>query len=202
MHFRSDLIEDIVVFSKSFEEHCKHLDQVFKAIADSGLTLSPNKCHIAYESLLLLGQKVSCLGLSTHKEKVEAILQPKPPKNVTFLGMMTYFSDYIPFNAWIVALLFSLLKKSITWKWTHLEQQAFELAREALSSAPVMAYPMKSQPYRIYSNACDYGSAAMLQPGAGNRGKQRPDGAIIHSISLHHSTDERGRKQLVQGHLV
>ena len=46
------------------------------------------------------------------------------------------------------------------------------------------------------------GSAAMLQPGAGNRGKERPDGAIVHSISLHHSTDERGRKQLVQGQLA
>ena len=119
-------IDNIVVFSKSFEEHCKHLDQVFKAIADSGLILSPNKCHIAYKSFLLLGQKVSGLGLSTHKEKVDAILQLEPPKNVstlqTFLGMMTYFSSYIPFYAWIVAPLFSLLKKSITWKSTHLEQ--------------------------------------------------------------------------------
>src|ERR1700730_19352666 len=83
-------IDDIVVFSKSFEEHCKHLDQVFKAITDSGLTLSPNKCHIAYKSLLLLGQKVSHLGLSTHEENVYTILQLDPTKNVptlqTFLG--------------------------------------------------------------------------------------------------------------------
>src|ERR1700737_3041438 len=56
-----------------------------------------------------------------------------------------------------------MLKKSITWNWTHLEQQAFELAKEVLSSAPVMAYPMDSQPYRIYSDACDYGLAAILQ---------------------------------------
>src|ERR1700730_1780236 len=78
-------IDTIVVFSKSFEEHCKHLDQVFKAIADSGLTLSPNKCHIAYTSLLLLGQKVSHLGLSTHKGEVDTILQLDPPMNVPTL---------------------------------------------------------------------------------------------------------------------
>src|ERR1700732_5229513 len=111
-------IDDIVVFSESFEEHYKHLDQVFKAIADSGLTLSPNKCHIAYESLLLLGQKVSRLGLFPHKEKVDTILQLEPPKNVptlqTFLGMMTYFSSYIPFYTWIVALLFCLLNTIVT----------------------------------------------------------------------------------------
>ena len=160
-------IDDIVVFSKTFEEHCNHLDLVFKAIADSGLTLSPNKCHIAYQSLLLLGQKVSRLGLSTHKEKVDAILQLEPPKSVptlqTFLGMMTYFSSYIPYYAWIVAPLFSLLKKGSSWKWSELEQHAFELAKTALSSAPVMAYPMTDMPYRLYSDACDYGIAAILQ---------------------------------------
>jgi hypothetical protein len=99
-------IDDIVIFSKSFEEHLSHLDSAFGAIAESGLTLSPNKCHIAYQSLLLLGQKVSRLSLSTHKEKVDAILQLAPPKNVptlqTSLGMMIYFSSYIPFYAWMV----------------------------------------------------------------------------------------------------
>ncbi|KAJ3898343.1 hypothetical protein F5879DRAFT_761645, partial [Lentinula edodes] len=63
------------------------------------------KCHFAYQSLLLLGQKVSRLGLSTHKEKVDAILQLDEPRNVhelqVFLGMMVYFSGYIPFYAWI-----------------------------------------------------------------------------------------------------
>jgi hypothetical protein len=68
-------IDDIVIFSVTFEDHLKHLDLVFSAIAGANLTLSPPKCHLAYQSLLLLGQKVSRLGLSTHKEKVDAILQ-------------------------------------------------------------------------------------------------------------------------------
>jgi hypothetical protein len=160
-------IDDIVVFSKSFEEHLSHLDSVFGAIAESGLTLSPNKCHIAYQSLLLLGQKVSRLGLSTHKEKVDAILQLEPPKNVptlqTFLGMMTYFSSYLPFYAWMAAPLFALLKKTTQWKWIELEQRAFELCKRALASAPVMAYPIMGVPYRLYSDACDYGITTILQ---------------------------------------
>ena len=52
-------IDDIVIYSKTFEEHLKHLDQVFEAIERSGITLSPEKCHLAYQSLKLLGQKVS-----------------------------------------------------------------------------------------------------------------------------------------------
>ncbi|KIJ29699.1 hypothetical protein M422DRAFT_109684, partial [Sphaerobolus stellatus SS14] len=68
-----------------------------------------SKCHLGYQSLKLLGQKVSRLGLSTHKEKVDATVELSRPKNIhelqTFFGMMVYFSAYIPFYAWIVAPL-------------------------------------------------------------------------------------------------
>src|ERR1700679_2434936 len=91
-------IDDIVIFSKSFDEHLDHLDQVFKAVAETGITLATMKCHFTYQSLLLLGQKVSRLGLSTHMEKVSTILNLDEPKNIhdlqIFLGMMVYFSSY------------------------------------------------------------------------------------------------------------
>lgn len=97
-------IDDIVIFSKSFKDHLVHIELVLKAIEEARITLSPGKCHFGYQSLMLLGQKVSRLGLSTHKEKVDAILQLDNPKNVhdlqIFLGMMVYFSSYIPFYAW------------------------------------------------------------------------------------------------------
>ncbi len=63
-------INNIVIFSKSFDDHLSHLDQVFKAAAETGIMLVNRKCHFTYQSLLLLGQKVSHLGLSTHMEKV------------------------------------------------------------------------------------------------------------------------------------
>ena len=88
-------IDDIVIFSKSFEAHISHIEAVLGAIIKSKITLSPSKCHFGYQSLMLLGQKVSRLGLSTHKEKIEAITKLAEPKTVkelqTFLGMMVYF---------------------------------------------------------------------------------------------------------------
>ena len=103
--------------------------------------MSPGKCHFGYQSLLLLGQKVSRLGMSTHQEKVDAITALKEPRNAgelrTFLGMMVYFASYIPFFAWIVNPLFALLKKDAPWTWGELEQEAFELAKESLVKAPV-----------------------------------------------------------------
>src|SRR3954447_11533938 len=94
----------------------------------------------------MLGQNISQLGMSTHKQKVDAVVQLEPPKNIptpqTFWGMMTYLSNYIPFNAWIAAPLFKLLKKDKPWEWTQLEQEAFDVCKQALVSAPVMAYPI------------------------------------------------------------
>ena len=66
-------IDDIIIFSLTLEDHISHLNQVFKAIEGSGVILSVTKCHFGYQSLLLLGQKVSQLGLSTHKKKVDTI---------------------------------------------------------------------------------------------------------------------------------
>src|ERR1700742_2038556 len=160
-------IDDIVVYSKTFKDHLKHVDLVLKAIAKAGITLSPPKCHLGYQSLQLLGQRVSRLGLSAHKEKVDAIVKLAEPRTVNelqmFLGMMVYFSSYIPFYAWIVAPLFKLLKKETPWQWGEIEHEAFNLSKEVLTNAPVRAFAIPGLGYRIYSDACDYGIAAILQ---------------------------------------
>lgn len=160
-------IDDIVIFSKSFEDHLIYVEQVLKAIEEAKITLSPGKCHFGYQSLMLLGQKVSRLGLSTHKEKVDAIMELDDPKNVhdlqIFLGMMVYFSSYIPFYAWIVHPLFQLLKRGSKWKWEKEEQNAYKLCKQVLTQAPVRAHAMPGLPYRIYSDACDFALAAILQ---------------------------------------
>lgn len=160
-------IDDIVIFSKTFEEHISHIDQVFGVINKAKLTLSPSKCHFGYQSLLLLGQKVSRLGLSTHKEKVDAILQleePKTPHDLQiFLGMMVYFSGYVPFYAWIAHPLFQLLKKETRWKWGKEEREAYKLCKQVLTQAPVRAHAIPGRPYQVYSDACNFGLAAILQ---------------------------------------
>jgi hypothetical protein len=78
-------IDDIVVYSRTFDDHVKHLDAVFGALVEANITLSPPKCHLGYQSLMLLGQRVSRLGLSTHKEKVDVIRQLEEPWNISEL---------------------------------------------------------------------------------------------------------------------
>src|ERR1700691_1551062 len=160
-------IDDNVIFSLTFENHISHIDQVFQAIEKSRVTLAITKYHFRYQSLLLLGQKVSQLGLSTYKKKVDAMLELEEPKNChdlqVFLGMMVYFSAYIPFYAWIAGPLFSLLRKSTNCEWTEVHSEAFKLCKQVLVNAPVCGYVKPGFPYRLYSDACDFGLAAILQ---------------------------------------
>jgi hypothetical protein len=108
-------IDNVVVFSKSREDHLVRLDKVLGAIASAGIALPPTKCFVGYSSILLLGQKVSRLGLSTHLEKVRAIVELDRPKSLAdlqkFLGMAVYFSSNIPFYSFIASPLSALLRK-------------------------------------------------------------------------------------------
>jgi hypothetical protein len=160
-------IDDIVVFSKSYEEHLDHLDKVLSAVIEARIMLLPPKCHFLYSSILLLGQKVSHLGLSTHKEKVEAILTLACPRHVsdlhTFLGMEVYFSHYIPYYSDTAAPLFQLLGKAHKWVWEAEHEKAFKEIKAALASAPVLAHPLPGLPYCLYADASDLAIGITLQ---------------------------------------
>lgn len=160
-------IDDIVVYSKSYKEHIDHLDKVLEAVEKSGITLSPNKCHLFYGSILLLGHKVSRLGLSTHLEKVKAIVELESPKKLSqlqaFLGMVVYFSAFIPFYAGICTPLFQLLRKGTKWQWGDVEEHAFQSAKAALQASPVLGHPMEGCPYRLYTDAADEAAGCALQ---------------------------------------
>ncbi|GJF00558.1 polyprotein [Phanerochaete sordida] len=160
-------IDDIVVYSRSYEDHINHLDRVLGAIEQSGLTLSPDKCHLFYGSVLLLGHKVSRLGLSTHAEKVRAVLDLARPTTVSelqmFLGMVVYFSAFIPYYASLAQPLFQLLRKGTPWYWGADQERSWQAAKDALQSAPVLGHPIEGSPYRLYTDASDDALGCCLQ---------------------------------------
>jgi hypothetical protein len=159
-------INNIVVYLRTFKEHLQHVDCMLSAIAKSGLMLSPPKCHLSYRSIVVLGNKVSRLGLSTHAEKLKAVWKLEAPKTrkllETFVGLAIYFAAYIPFFSWIA--LFKLMQnKEDALDWTAEHQQAFETIKLALISAPVQGHPVTGQTYHLYTDASDYALAGALQ---------------------------------------
>ncbi len=144
-------IDDIVVYLRSYEDHIKHLDQVLQAVEDSGITLSPSKCHFFYSSILLLSHKVSHLGLSTHKEKVKAILELERTTKVselqTFLGMLVYFQAFIPYFTDQMGPLFNNLRKGAPWRWEEQHEHAWLSGKSALQESLVLSHAQEGPPY-------------------------------------------------------
>lgn len=160
-------IDDIVVYSANYEDHIDHLDAVLGAIENAGITLSPAKCHLFYSSILLLGHKVSRLGLSTHEAKVQAIMELTRPTKISqlqaFLGMVVYFSAFIPFYAGVCAPLFQLLRKDAKWEWGPTQEHTFQAAKKGLAEAPVLGHPIQGLPYRLYTDTSDEALGCALQ---------------------------------------
>lgn len=160
-------IDNIVVYSKSFKDHIQHLDKVLHAVEESGLTLSPTNCHFFYLSILLLGHKVSRLGLSMHEEKVKAILELERPTKVadlqSFLGMLVYFQSFIPYFADRMGLLFDNLRKGSQWNWGKEQEYVWLSGKKALQEAPVLGHATEELPYQLYTDASDMACRCTLQ---------------------------------------
>jgi hypothetical protein len=160
-------INDIVIYSKFWKDHLNHINKVLHAIISAGITLSPSKCDIGYSLILLLGQKVSQLGLSTHQEKVQAITELAKPMSIHKLqkppGMAIYFAAYIPYYSFIAVPLFGLLKKGCKWVWHTKHDIAFQQLKDTLAGTPVLGHPYQDSPYRLYTDTSDYVIGVSLQ---------------------------------------
>ena len=97
--FARAYVDDVVVYSKTLEEHVQHLRQVFELFVKSGISVNPSKAFLGYPSVQLLGQKVDSLGLWTAEDKLKAISKLAFPETLskleTYLGMTGWLRDYV-----------------------------------------------------------------------------------------------------------
>ena len=100
LDFTLAYIDDIIIYSKTLEEHLEHVDKVLEALRNVGMMVSEEKCHFAYDNVELLSHRVGRLGLSTLKERVETITALPYPKTVkeasTIFTKFNYHRDFIP----------------------------------------------------------------------------------------------------------
>lgn len=101
--FARAYIDDIVIFSCTFEIHLQHLQQVFEKLKEFRFVLSPKKFFLSYPLISLLDQKVNSLGLTSDQDKLAAIQSLKFPKTLKqlefYLGLTSWLRQYIPHYA-------------------------------------------------------------------------------------------------------
>ena len=99
-NFARAYVDDVVIFSRSLQEHHLHLSKVFSLFQSNGISVNPAKAFLGYPSVHLLGQKVNSFGLSTADDKLEAISQLNFPRTLsqleTYLGMTGWLRNYVP----------------------------------------------------------------------------------------------------------
>ena len=132
----------------------------------AGLKLTPNKCKLFQKSVEYLGHMVSEEGVIMDPAKVEAVQQWPAPHSVkdirSFLGLCSYYRKYIRGFSTIAACLNKLTGKNRPFLWTEECMEAFQTLKTALSSAPILAYPIVRLQFILDCDASNTGISGML----------------------------------------
>ncbi|CAN6166061.1 unnamed protein product [Urochloa humidicola] len=158
--------DDILIYSKSFDEHVIHVRQVFEQLSKEKWKVKLSKCSFAQRQVAYLGHVISEKGVATDPKKVSAIAQWPVPINTkelrSFLGLAGYYRKFIKHFGIISKPLTNLLKKHSLFIWTVEHDTAFNCLKSALSSSPTLALPDFSQPFCLETDASDLGVGAVL----------------------------------------
>ena len=138
-------VDDLIIFSKTFDEHLKSIERVLARLRSSKLKLNPGKSFFAYRSVTYLGHEVSAKGISPSREKVRAILDMADPQSAEdvrrVLGMLGFYRRFVPSFATIAHPLHQLTQKSVTFRWSKEHAAALQQLKESLTQAPVLRLP-------------------------------------------------------------
>jgi len=159
-------LDDILIFSKSEEEHEEHLRLVLQKLRDHQLYAKLSKCEFWLEEVSFLGHIISKGGISVDPGKVKDVLQWKTPQNVgdirSFLGLAGYYRRFIGGFSKIAKPLTKLLEKRAVFKWTSAQEDAFQELKHKLTSAPVLVMPDMHKEFSVYCDASGQGIGCVL----------------------------------------
>ena len=166
-------IDDIVVFSPTFEQHLRDLSAVFDRLAIAGLTLKASKCDFCRKELKYLGHIVTPNGIKPDPGLVDSVKrfpQPQKVKDIqAFLGLTGYYRKFIKNYAKIAEPLLVQIRSHQKSKrptnnieWSDECTKAFETLKNALTQAPILRAPNFNEPFILELDACDYGLGAVL----------------------------------------
>ena len=166
-------LDDVMVHSKTFDEHLEHLESVLSCLQRASLACKLKKCNFAQESTVYLGHVVSARGIEPEPAKIKAVQEIAPPTSVKeirmFLGFVGYYRRFINNFSAVAQPLNSLLRKSTEWKWGVEQQDAFEALRDALVAAPILQMPDFTKNFTIRTDASYLGLGACLLQGDGDQ---------------------------------
>uniref|UniRef100_A0A8C5WIF9 ribonuclease H n=1 Tax=Leptobrachium leishanense TaxID=445787 RepID=A0A8C5WIF9_9ANUR len=177
--FACAYLDDIAIYSQTWEEHLEHVGTVLGRIRDANLTLKPEKCKVGMAEVQYLGHRVGCGIQRPEPAKIEAILDWPTPVTKTqvlaFLGTAGYYRKFVPHYSDLAKPLTDLTKKSLPRQvlWSPECEQAFRQLKAALTQAPLLAAPNYNKRFIVHTDASMFGLGAVLSQ-VGDDGGDHP----------------------------
>ncbi|XP_040262240.1 testis-expressed protein 11 [Bufo bufo] len=177
--FACAYLDDIAIYSRTWEDHLGHVSRVLKRIHLAGLTLKPDKCHVGMAEVQYLGHRVGSGRQRPEPAKVEAIANWPQPRTKThvlaFLGTAGYYRIFVPEYSALAKPLTDLTKKAVPKQvtWTPEYPDAFQRLKAALIEAPVLAAPNHTKLFLVHADASMFGLGAVLSQ-VGGDGMEHP----------------------------
>ncbi|GJZ04976.1 putative reverse transcriptase domain-containing protein, partial [Tanacetum coccineum] len=158
--------DDILIYSKTKEEHDVHLRLILELLKKEELYAKFSKCDFWLSRVQFLGHVIDSKGIHVDPAKIESIKDWESPKTPTeirqFLGLAGYYRRFIEGFSKISKPMTKLTQKSVKFNWGEKEETAFQTLKQKLCSAPILALPEGSENFVVYCDASHKGLGAVL----------------------------------------
>ncbi|UYV61136.1 hypothetical protein LAZ67_1003545 [Cordylochernes scorpioides] len=179
IHYALNYFDDIIVFSKDFQEHLQHLDHILNALKQENIKLNFNKCQFFQNEIHFLGYTIKNGTYTPSNANIEAIKKLHRPYNMktlqSFLGSINVYHKFIPHYAQIRAPLNTLLQKNSPWQWNQEQEQSFQTLKNALMTKPILQLYDPQKPVHIFTDSSMLGVGAIL--------KQPDKQGVLHPVA-------------------
>ncbi|GBG72565.1 hypothetical protein CBR_g12135 [Chara braunii] len=160
-------LDDILIFSRTVEEHVAHLDKVLSLLRQHKFKINGEKCEFGRTRILYLGHEISAEGLKPDDAKVASIRDWPRPQSVTkmraFLGMTGYYHNFVKNYSIVAAPLTDLTRLDTPWEWADRCEAAFRHPKHVLTHHEVLKLPNPDKPFIVTTDASQYGIGAVLE---------------------------------------
>jgi len=163
-----NFIDDVMVYTETFEQHLVCLRSLFQRLRQAKLTAKPSKCHFCFDTIECLGHVVGNDKLEPLPDKLESIREAKRPETKkqvrAFLGLIGFYRKFINNFATLALPLTNLTQKAkpnrVAWEEEH--EQSFQQLKQVLCKDPILKLPEIGKPFILQTDACDSGIGSVL----------------------------------------
>lgn len=159
-------VDDIIIYSATFDDHIRDLRAVFDRIRAASLRLKGKKCTFAAREVRYLGHVVDAVGIRPDPDKVAALVNMPVPTSVSalrsFLGLANYYRRWIKGFAKYAAPLYRLLKKEVPYVVSPEVLESVQVIKTRLAIDPVLHHPDFTKKFYLQTDACQHGLGVIL----------------------------------------